>query len=67
MISLVVVGKLNTTSVNSQLAQTDEPQWIIPVHTAVHRTPADATAPVPAETGKFRSWRLIHTVDASNE
>ena len=70
MISLVVIGKLNTTSVDSVATadQTNETQWIIPVHsTTLHKQSMNTASPLLSETGKFRSWRLLRDVAADNE
>ena len=65
MIALVIVGKLNTTSADSAKSdQTNEPLWIIPVHTA---TMHKATAEAASETGKFRSWHLLRDASADSE
>ncbi|SDY78461.1 hypothetical protein SAMN04488069_11389 [Hymenobacter psychrophilus] len=69
MISLVIIGKLNSTPTKSvSLSQNEEAQWIIPVYTTtVHKTSTHTASPLPAETGKFRSWRLMTDIPATDE
>ncbi|RFP66103.1 hypothetical protein D0N36_05120 [Hymenobacter lapidiphilus] len=68
MISLVVIGKLNTTPADSQLASNDEPLWIIPVHSATLQSmSADTETQLSSESGKFRSWRLLRNASAKSE
>ncbi|WP_215137045.1 hypothetical protein [Hymenobacter sp. ISL-91] len=68
MISLVVIGKLNTTPADSQLTSNDEPLWIIPAHsTSLHKLSSDAETRLLSESGKFRSWQLLRTTSDKNE